>query len=70
MRSDKSQRDKFTTPLTFVTFNKIKVNIRADRKLRNLLVTVHSHVNHSADWHGGCTFWTECISSIAKGDSK
>ena len=49
MRSDKSQRDKFTTPLTFVTFNKIKVNIRADRKLRNLLVTVHSHVNHSAD---------------------
>ena len=37
MRSDKSQRDKFTTPLTFVTFNKIKVNIRADRKLRNLL---------------------------------
>jgi len=27
-------------------------------------VTVHSHVNHSADWHGGCTFWLECISEI------
>ena len=33
-------------------------------------VTVHSHVNHSADWHGGCTFCPECISPIAVGDSK
>ena len=34
------------------------------------LVTVHSHVNHPADWHGGCTYCLECISPIAKGDSK
>ena len=33
-------------------------------------VTVHSHVNHSADWHGGCTFCPECISPIAVDDSK
>lgn len=33
-------------------------------------IIVHSHVNHSADWHGGCTFCPECISPIAVGDSK
>ena len=35
-----------------------------------VFVTVHSRVNHSADWHGGCMFWLECISPIAKGDLK
>ena len=29
---------------------------------RHCAVTVHSRVNHSADWHGGCMFWLECIS--------
>ena len=34
------------------------------------MVAVHSHVNHFADWHGGCTFCPECISPIAQGDFK
>ena len=33
-------------------------------------VTVHSRVNHYADWHGGCTFILNGISPIAKGDLK
>ena len=37
---------------------------------KNSIVTVHSHVNHFADWHGGCTYCFECISPIAKGDGR
>ena len=42
----------------------------AELPFAQFIVTVHSHVNHSADWHGGCTYCLECISPIAKGDSK
>jgi len=38
--------------------------------LQKRIEAVHFHVNHSADWHGGCTYCLEGISPIAKGDSK
>ena len=45
-------------------------SVNAAKEICKQYVTVHSHVNHSADWHGGYTFCPECISPIAVGDSK
>ena len=56
--------------LAEVRFADIKSRGKAYCRCCYRLVTVHSHVNHSADWHGGCTYCLECISPIAKGDSK
>ena len=39
-------------------------------RLMRINVVVHSHVNYSVDWHGGYTFYFECISPITTGDFK
>ena len=50
--------------LLYICSSSVRVSMRI------LIITVHSHVNRSADWHGGCKYCPECISSISKGDSK
>ena len=32
-------------------------SVNAAKEICKQYVTVHPHVNHSADWHGGYTFW-------------